>query len=238
MGPSKSPAIIANLRSFPFLYFHRRPGGQSKQGRGKFSFGSPEEEAQRATKDPSSAEIEIDVVEEDEPVEDAEPVVPTKSMEEFMAERAAKKAAVAALAGGTKSERKVEAIATTAKTELEVDSLLGDDRALRVGASKGPSTRKQQVVKVDVKYGFRSEVADEDRPRREFNSDRPPRAPREGGDRPARPRKEGDGKDRDGKDRPRRENNRDGARPQNGASKPRSKGPAVNLKDAEAFPAL
>lgn len=238
---SDAPAAKDGKREFDRRSGTGISGGQSKQGRGKFSFGSPEEEAQRATKDPASAEVEIDVVEDDEPVEAAEPVVPTKSMEEFMAERAQKKAAVAALAGGAKKERKVEAIATTAKAELEVDALLGDDRALRVGASKGPSTRKQQSVKVDVKYGFRSEVPDEDRPRREFNSDRPPRAPREGGERtdrpPRAPRKDGDGKDR-----PRRENNRDGARPQNGAgaNKPREqrKGSSVNLKDADAFPAL
>ena len=178
-----------------------------------------------------------------------------------MAERAAKKAAVAVLAGA-KKERKVEAVAVSGKSV--VDELLASSNT-KADTTKGPSARKAAAVKVDISYGFRTEGGEEreDRPRREFNADRPPRAPREDGDRPPRapredgdrparppraPREDGDRparaprKEGDNKDRPRREN-RDGARPQTGANKPRdsqqrSNGPQVNLKDADAFPAL
>jgi len=265
---------LLTLPSLSTLFPVCRSGGQSKQGRGKFSFGSPDQEAEQAAKDPSSAEVPVeeDAVEEVAVVE-AEPEIPTKSMEEFLAERAAKKAAVAALAGA-KKERKVEAVAITGKNA--VDELLASNKKA-ADAAKVPSARKAATVKVDIAYGFRTEGGFEDRPPREFNADRPPRefnadrpprefnadrpprAPREGGDRapredrpprapreegdrpPRAPRKEGDNKDRP----PRRENNRDGARPAKDAtSKPRgdfqqrSKGPQVNLKDAEAFPAL
>ncbi len=158
-----------------------------------------------------------------------------------MAERAAKKAAVAALAGA-KKERTVATVAVSGKT-VEPELLSGSAGVKE--APKGPSKRAQETKTIEISYGFRSAEYEERPPREDRppraprdgdapREDRPPRAPRE--DRPPRqPRKEGDAKGAEGKGR-----RTDGARPQNKGPRdgPRNKGPQVNLKDTEAFPAL
>ena len=71
-------------------------GSQSKGGRGAHGFGSAGQEAQDAEKDPNSAEVPVEGVDGEEgdpaassePIVEAEPEIPSLTMEEFLAQRA------------------------------------------------------------------------------------------------------------------------------------------------------
>ena len=235
-----------------------RAGGQSKDGRGKFGFGSADQEAEDAAKGRVIDDVDAAAA-DDADVAPAAPVVPTMSMEDFMAQRSAEKSALSKLAG-TKKVRQVKAEGEVAgKATVEV--LLDATVEAKADGPKGLSKRLQaKNVVSNIKFGFKSNNQDEDRPpRREFNDrdngdrerkprtdgDRPERKPRADGDRPERkPRADGDRPPRDGAkrdfkpkrdgDRPQRDGNR---APNAGGDKARGpRGP--NLGDANAFPSL
>ncbi len=221
-----------------------RAGGQSKDGRGKFGFGSADQEAEDAAKGRVIDDVDVAAA-DDADVAPAAPVVPTMSMEDFLAQRTAEKSALSKLAG-TKKVRQVKAEGEVAgKASVEV--LLGATVEAKAEGPKGLSKRLQaKNVVSNIKFGFKSNNQDEDRPpRREFNDrdngDRE-RKPRADGDRPERkPRADGDRPPRDGAKRefkPKRE----GDRPQrdgNRAGGDKARGPrGPNLGDVNAFPSL
>lgn len=241
---------IISYHLFSLFY---RSTSQSKEGRGKYAFGSAEQDAEEATKNPAAALAGSSEQEEEEAevAAPAEPEVPSMTTEEFMAERAAKKAELLALVGARK-ERKVERVGTLA-AKAEVDELLGGVGKLSV-ATVSISKRLQSKVAVDIKYGFKSEQPEYesrgdrgdrpprteggDRPRenRPPREDRPPREPREGGKPqtgPPRAPRQGD----DGARPPRSNRDAKGGKPQNG-SRPNKGGTVVNFTDQNAFPSL
>lgn len=200
-----------------------RTGGQSKDGRGKYGFGSAEQDAEEATKNPNAALGGADdEAEEADEAADAEPEVPSISMEEFLAQRAAEKKALSSIAG-VKKERVVKAEGTVlGKSQQEI--LLEATVAAKEQGPKGLSKRLQAKQEVTgIKFGFRTENASEDRPpRREFTE----RKPRED-----RPRRDNDGKGRDFK-------GKGGNDRSKGNDKPQRKNNGPNLADANAFPSL
>ena len=219
-----------------------KPGGQSKNGRGNHGFGNAEQDAADAEKNPTAVlEGESYDNEDGETVEEPEPEVPSLSMEEFLAQKAATASNLSKLVG-TKTARAVKQEGEFVK-KAEVGTLIESTVSAKEQGPKGVSKRLQSKQVVDVSYGFNLGNNDrEDRPpRREFNNrdgDRPPRAPRADGDRPARaPRADGDRPAR----APRADFNKDkkgGDRRDGNQNKPRPAKGGVNLADANAFPSL
>jgi hypothetical protein len=200
-----------------------RSGGQSKDGRGKFAFGSAAADAEEAEKDPGAAIAALDISEDEaEVVAEEEPAAPTMSMEDFLAQRSAEKAALSKLAGN-KKERKVQTEGETRQKKTE-SALLDATVEAKEQGPKGLSKRLQAKQEVSgIKFGFKLGNEEDRPPRRDFDSSRKQ-------ERPAR--RDGDGNGNNGK----RDFKSRGGR--GDGDKPRRNRTGPNLGDINAFPAL
>jgi len=221
------------------------PGGkQSKDGAGAAGWGSEKGEAQKAEKDPSSAEVPIEDVDEADPEstpeEPEEPAVPepaTFTLEQYMAKKKADDDKLRSLVGEAKSVRKVTqdfAGLKTANNVLENLLVLGTSSkkdTTAVDANKSQRSQDKNVVKDILNYKF---VPDP-----QVMADREDRGDRGGGRGAGRGAGRGD---RDG-GRGGRGGGGRGERSNGDRSSPRRDTPrggngSLNLNDTSAFPSL
>lgn len=179
----------------------RPRGEQSKGGRGAHGFGSAKQDAEEAQKDPESAlkpttEGDVtDVADEAEP-EEEEP--PTRSMDEFMAQRAAERAKLNAPVKA-REVSKADFAGLASKEEETWEDTWTSKKA--PSTAKDTSNKEQRSTVKDampIVFKFKQNpTADDDRGDRGGRGGsrggrggergpRPDRAPREGGDRPER----------------------------------------------------
>ena len=224
----------------PKREFERRSGtgrGRevSKGGRGAFGFGSAEQDAQDAEKNPASAvpDTEASDVEVAEPEPEPEPVDNTRTLDEYLALR--KKATQSSTILSTKLAPRAVDSSELAGLRSKDDVLTDYFAKVHEKAAVERGSQRSTEAKVILDLGFKAPPPAEDDDRRgKRGDDRGDRPQRFTADKPDRP---SSGRGRGG--------DRDGGRGRGGRGSVPASGrgvsgrvSAIDISDANAFPAL